>query len=94
MVNKYPRMSQFARTLPLFAPGGSKEGAAGVEPFDPLRLHEQAATWSHGERMAVQFLLAIFNYTEYQFDVMEAFSVWDDEHRAAFLRWATGPWWM
>lgn len=28
-----------------------------------------------------------------RFDLHEAFGVWDDEHRAAFLAWARAPWW-
>jgi hypothetical protein len=27
------------------------------------------------------------------FLVMDALSVWDREHRAAFLAWAADPWW-
>jgi hypothetical protein len=27
------------------------------------------------------------------FDVFAALTVWDEEHRAAFIVWAANPWW-
>lgn len=27
------------------------------------------------------------------FDIMDALGTWDNEHRAAFVRWAAAPWW-
>jgi hypothetical protein len=29
-----------------------------------------------------------------RFDVMEALRVWDEDHREAFLAWASNPWWL
>lgn len=32
--------------------------------------------------------------TDLAFNVVEAFQAWDDRHRAAFIAWASAPWWL
>lgn len=50
---------------------------------------------SHGEKLAVQFVLSVWNQWEEwkcgRFDVIEAYGVWDDKHWAAFRSWAEKP---
>jgi hypothetical protein len=29
-----------------------------------------------------------------RFNVVHAFSLWDDRHRRAFMAWAVAPWWL
>lgn len=45
---------------------------------------------------AARFILAIWSQNderdETPFDVIAAFAVWNEEHRAAFLAWAANPW--
>jgi len=66
-----------------------------VSNWDALALDRWALTASHGEKLAVQFVLAVWNqWDEWQcgrFDVFEAYGVWDAEHWAAFKAWATDP---
>ena len=86
------RMTAFALTF------HSMRYALGVEPWDAVELD----TWangprSHGERVAAQFLLAVWDpSTDWQcgrFDLMEALRIWDESHHKAFLAWARDPWW-
>jgi len=86
------RMTKLAQNFP------SMEGAPGVDPWDAAELNRWAAgPASHGERLAARFLLAVWAPgTEWEagrFDVVEAFGVWDQQHREAFLKWARDPWW-
>lgn len=50
-----------------------------------------------GSLAAARFVPIFFNPStavEYgSFDLHEALSVWDADHRVAFLAWATAPWW-
>ena len=69
----------------------------GVDPWDALELAEKFTGASHGERCVIQFLLNLWdaggNWECGKFDVIEAYSVWDEKNRNAFLGWATDPWW-
>lgn len=87
------RVSRLAKSFP------SLRRTPGVEPWEPMLLDEWAASSviSHGELCAAQFLLAVWDnkgdWNCGNFDLMEALSVWDIEHRVAFLSWASQPWW-
>lgn len=52
---------------------------------------------SHGELVTAQFLLTVWEPNNSwlcgTFDMMDALRVWDTPHRAAFLAWASDPWW-
>ena len=62
---------------------------------------------THAGRQAAAFALSVWNggtpddggwwnegkYRVGRFDVVEAFSSWDQAHRAAFLSWCNGPFW-
>jgi hypothetical protein len=94
--NNYPRMTELARTFPTLGRFGDPPG---VEPFDAEVLHHWITTSgarTSGNHHAVAFVLNVFNSPEWfkvmPFDVVHAFSCWDDEHRAAFLAWARAPW--
>jgi hypothetical protein len=97
------------------------------EAFSPLDLRTLAVSGvSHSERMALLFLLRVWNshtdwddlelmeewrehlsedpavplqldprlrYRVGKFDVFEALSVWDDDHRRVFRAWAEDPVW-
>ena len=73
--------------------------APGTVPFNADKL----AKWArgpepgHGARCAARFVLTVWNpgvrWRCGRFDLMEALSSWDDEHRGAFLRWVQKPWW-
>lgn len=86
------RMTAFALTFP------SMGYAAGIKPWDA----DEFDAWgsgprSHGERVAAQFLLAVWDPScEWKcgrFDLMEALRVWDEAHHRAFVKWASNPWW-
>lgn len=74
----------------------------GLTPWDPIKW---ARAWRGGAQTsgsyhAVAFCLSLWagcNADEwrrrgYSFDVVAAFGVWDDRHRAAFLKWCANPW--
>jgi hypothetical protein len=73
--------------------------APGAAPWDADKLDEWVASGvpSHGEKCTARFLLAIWNpdyeWKSPKFDLMDALSVWDSAHHAAFLEWARKPWW-
>jgi hypothetical protein len=86
------RMTELAWTFP------SMRGAPGVNPWIPEELNRWALrAVSHGERVTARFLLSVWDqHTDWEagrFDVMDALGVWDLKHRAAFLKWASDPWW-
>ena len=66
-----------------------------VKHWNPDALDQWAKTASHGEKLAVQFVLSVWNQWEAwecgRFDVIEAYGVWDDKHWAAFQGWADKP---
>ncbi len=83
----------------------SMRGVPGVEPWSV----EELIAWCNsgaptsGSGWAARFLLAVWNpgtdWTEFglpsrgKFDLMEAWSCWDDPHRAAALQWLEAPFW-
>lgn len=94
------KMSALAESFPTLLAAGY----AGIRPWDPLALDAHRGE-AHGERCAIQFLLSVWNpetsaapkkrdrWKHGGFDLQEALGVWDDQHRAAFLAWASAPWW-
>lgn len=88
------RMVTLAGTFP------STKKASGVCPvWSANELDRWAADTplSHGELVTARFLLAVWDPNHPwrcgRFDLMEAFRVWDETHHAAFLAWASFPWW-
>lgn len=87
------RMTAFARTFPSVA------DVRWVRLWDANKLDRWAAETpiSHGELVTARFLLAVWNpdgqWRVGRFDLMDALGVWDEQHRTAFLAWATDPWW-
>lgn len=87
------KMAAFARTFP------STAKADGVRLWDAHTLDRWAAETpvSHGELLTAQFLLSVWDSATAwrcgRFELMDALHVWDHRHRAAFLAWASHPWW-
>lgn len=87
-------MSRLAEAFPTL-----RESVPGVRPWDP----EAIDTWldtsgavTSGSRDAAAFVLGVWNPNaqgRVAFDVHRALGTWDRAHRAAFLAWATAPWW-
>lgn len=65
--------------------------------WNPEGLDEWASRGgaSHGERLAVQFVLTVWNQHHQwkcgKFDVFDACQTWDEEHRNAFRAWVHQP---
>ncbi len=74
-------------------------GKPGVDPWDPDRLDawavSQGITPAEGD--CVSFVLHVWNpsapWQIGPFDAMAALARWDARHRAAFVAWASAPWW-
>ena len=85
------RISELAKAFPSLAEQGS------VKNWDAMTLDEWAASGipCHGEKIAAQFLLRVWNqYEEWEcgkFDPIEAQGVWDDEHWQGFQKWTAKP---
>jgi hypothetical protein len=80
---------QLARTFP------SLRGLV-EQAWNPESLDEWAAGGaSHGERLAVRFVLTVWNQHQQwkcgKFDVFDAWQTWDEEHWNAFRAWARQP---
>lgn len=83
----------------------SLRGVPGVDPWsvDDLIAWCKSGAPTSGSGWAVRFLLAVWNpgtdWTEFglpgsgKFDLMEAWSCWDERHRAAALQWLEAPFW-
>ncbi len=69
----------------------------GASPFDALKLNESFNGASHGEKVSINFLLNVWNpgeeWTSGKFDALDALGIWDNTKRAAFVEWASEPWW-
>ena len=76
----------------------SLKEAEGVSPFNSEQLMAWAleSTPRPHARHAVQFILSLWDmhkrWVVGPFNVVEAFSSWDEEHKAVFLEWAQEPW--
>jgi len=92
---EHPEGTTQARIIELAKTFDAIADHTAVEEWDPNRLNEWAMVASHGEKLAVQFVLSVWNqYEEWgcgRFDVIEARGVWDDQHWNAFKRWADAP---
>jgi len=56
------------------------------------RIH--TGMYGVGKGWSATFMLALFRRTEWPtFDAAQAMMKWDPAHRAAFLAWASDPWW-
>lgn len=80
-----PRLAALAHTFPSLA-------HAPVEPFDPDALVAWKHGASHGQKLAADFVLHVFNRYSNDFNLGEAMSRWDSAHIAAFAAWAASPW--
>lgn len=91
----HPEGTSTARIIDLAKTFQSLADLDAVTNWDALALDRWSLTASHGEKLAVQFVLAVWNqWDEWQcgrFDVIEAYGVWDAEHWAAFKTWAESP---
>jgi hypothetical protein len=92
-------MAALARLFP------SMRGVSGADPWsvEDLIAWCNSGAPTSGSGWAARFLLAVWNpgtdWTEFgipgrgKFDLMEAWSCWDDRHRAAVLEWLQAPFW-
>lgn len=75
----------------------------GLTPWKPIKWAKwwrTSGAQTSGSYHAVAFCLSLWsgcNADEwkrrgYSFDVVAAFGVWDDRHRAAFMAWTQNPW--
>lgn len=73
--------------------------AGGVRPWNPREFDRWACgpAPGHGAKHSAHFVLAVWNnnidWRCGRFDVVEALSIWDEAHQAAFLAWCAKPWW-
>jgi hypothetical protein len=69
----------------------------GMNPWNADKLEKAFAAKSHGEKCVIQFLLNLWDYREEwdcgRFDLFEAYGIWDEIRRKAFLLWANVPFW-
>ena len=91
----HPEGTEAARITELAQQFHSIANLAAVTNWDANALDKWALTASHGEKLAAQFVLVVWNqWDEWKcgrFDVIEAYGVWDAEHWAAFRAWADKP---
>jgi hypothetical protein len=88
------RMSALALSFP------SLRQADGLAPWEPERFAQwmRSGAPGHGAKCAGQFVLGVWNPSTRwkgggRFDLHEALTIWDEDHRTAFLAWARAPWW-
>jgi hypothetical protein len=92
-------MTVLARSFP------SMRGVPGTDPWDAESLiaWTQTGAPTSGSIWAARFLLSVWNpgtnWSEHgvpgagKFDLMEAWGVFDDAHRAAVMQWLAAPFW-
>lgn len=84
------RIESLAKSFP------SLEKQMADREWDAIALDKWAATVSsHGEKLAAQFVLRVWNHHQDwergKFDPIEAYGVWDDEHWRAYHQWTAAP---
>lgn len=83
------RVKALAQTFP------SLRGNPNVTAWNPEALLKDARTAGHGEKLAIQFVLHVWNGLHKWpcgvFNPIEAYYTWDDEHWAAFKAWVDRP---
>ena len=91
----HPEGTDTAQIIELAQTFTSIASHAAVAEWDAKALDQWASVASHGERLAVQFVLSVWNQWEKwecgRFDVIEAYGVWDAPHWAAFQQWVKEP---
>ena len=69
----------------------------GMKPWNADNLEKAFAGRSHGEKCVIQFLLNLWDFRIDwacgRFDLFEAYGIWDDIRKNAFLSWANDPFW-
>jgi hypothetical protein len=85
MPDPMTRLAELARTFPSLA------RSPVLDPFDVERVEAFRRVCSHGECLAADFILHVYNRYEHRFDLGEAMNTWDDAHIAAFAAWARAP---
>lgn len=93
---EHPEGTDTARIIQLAQSFPSIANLEAVVDWEPETLDRWAASVaSHGERLAVQFVLAVWNQHETwdsgKFDVLDAYGTWDQQHWAAFQYWVGAP---
>jgi hypothetical protein len=86
-----PRLLELLRTFPC------------LERIRSLGSLELLVPWaqgrSHGELLAVRFIVSVWNpdtpeeWGLGRFDVHDAMTTWSRAEREAFIAWARAPWW-
>lgn len=92
---EHPEGTEAARITQLAQQFHAIADLTAVMHWDAKALDTWAVTASHGEKLAAQFVLAVWNQWEEwecgRFDVIKAYGVWDQDHWAAFRAWAEKP---
>ena len=87
-------MSRLAEAFPTL-----RDDVPGVRPWNASTLDAWLGTSpavTSGSRDAAAFVRGVWNGNvewSVAFDVYRALGCWDGAHRAAFLTWASAPWW-
>jgi|TARA_B100000614_G_scaffold207349_1_gene189814 hypothetical protein len=91
----HPEGTTIARITALAQSFPSIADVQAVNDWDALALDRWAGSASHGERLAIQFVLSVWDCHEKwscgTFNPVEAYRTWDDEHWTAFQRWVEAP---
>lgn len=85
------RMTRLALRFPSLRVKFADAAANGLAPWNAERLAGASSVWSAKERLAVSFLLTVWDsgQTQYEaFSPVDAFRKWDREHWVEFVRWA------
>jgi hypothetical protein len=66
-----------------------------IEQWDAIALGKAARKASHGEKLAIQFVLGVWNqFHDYgcgRFNAVEAYGTWDNKNWSAFQSWVREP---
>lgn len=87
-------LKELARTFPILADLAMFQPGA---HFDGDVMDAYRGDLCHGALCSLRFVGSVWNPTAKRkcgkFDLHDAMSCWDREHREAFVAWASDPWW-
>jgi 5S rRNA maturation endonuclease (ribonuclease M5) len=92
-ITKRQAIVELSKTFPSLSPLGLT-----TETWDAIELDLRSQELSTAGKFALQFILAVWDWRQEwksgEFHVAPALDLWDRKHHAAFIAWATDPWFL
>lgn len=96
---KSKKYCELARSFPcirIFEAAGKLKLNPGEPVYENVaaiqKLMDDGHNIGSGAFHTCEFLICVFNYRRFMFNVFDALNRWDSQHHEAFLKWVKEPW--